>query len=116
MQQARERNEVRADGFKYIARIINQIHFVDRQHDVANPQQRGDDGMPPRLGLQALAGIDQNDRQIGRAGTGDHVARVLLVTRRVGDDEAAFDGREITVRHIDGDALLTFGGKAVCQQ
>ena len=47
---------------------------------------------------------------------GDHVARVLLVSRRVGDDELAPVGGEEAIRNVDGDALLTFGGQAVDEQ
>ncbi len=43
------------------------------------------------LGLlqDALAGVEQDHRQVGRGGPGDHVARVLLVAGAVGDDEPA---------------------------
>ena len=47
---------------------------------------------------------------------GDHVARVLLVARRVGDDELAPRRREVAVRDVDRDALLALGDEAVGQQ
>src|SRR3546814_8560435 len=72
--------------------------------------------MAAGLGQQALARIDQHDRQVGGRGTGGHVAGVLFVARAVGDDELALLGAEEAVRHIDGDALLAFGGQAVDQQ
>ena len=34
----------------------------------------------------------------------------------VGDDELALRGREIAIRHVDGDALLALGLQAVDQQ
>jgi hypothetical protein len=43
----------------------------------------------PGLGQHALARVDQDHRQVGGRRAGDHVARVLLVARRVGDDELA---------------------------
>ena len=43
-------------------------------------------------------------------GAGRHVAGVLLVARRVGDDEGALLGREIAVGDVDG-ALLALGGR-----
>ena len=46
----------------------------------------------------------------------DHVAGVLLVAGRVGDDELALLGGEEAVGDIDGDALLALGGQAVDQQ
>src|SRR5256885_11974144 len=53
---------------------------------------------------------------VGAAGGGDHVARVLLMARRVADDELAAFGGEVAVGHVDGDALLAFGRQAVGQQ
>ena len=50
----------------------------------------------------------------GRAG--DHVARVLNVAGRVGDDELALRRREVAVRDVDGDALLALGAQAVGEQ
>ena len=72
--------------------------------------------MPARLRQHALARVDQDHREVGGGGAGDHVARVLLVARRVGDDELALVGREEAVGHVDRDALLALGGEAVDQQ
>ena len=72
--------------------------------------------MSPRLRHDAVARVDENDREIRRRGAGRHVARVLLVTGRVCDDEFAFRGREITVRDVDRDALLAFRLESVSQQ
>jgi hypothetical protein len=46
-------------------------------------------------------------------GAGDHVARVLHVARRVGDDELALGRGEIAVGDVNRDALLAFGAQAV---
>ena len=64
----------------------------------------------------ALARVDQHDRQIGGRGAGDHVARVLLVPGGVGDDEPPLGGREVAVGDVDRDALLALGAQAVGQQ
>ncbi len=64
----------------------------------------------------AVARVDQDHGQIGRGCAGGHVARVLLVSRRVGDDELAPRGGEIAVSDVDGDALLPLGAQAVGQQ
>ena len=69
--------------------VADQIHLVDRQHDVADADQMREIGMPARLREHALARVDQDHREVRRRGAGDHVARVLLVARRVGDDEFA---------------------------
>src|SRR4029077_14423723 len=44
------------------------------------------------------------------------VARVLLMTGAVRDDEAPRGGREVTVGHVDRDALLALGAQPVGQQ
>ena len=65
--------------------------------------------MAARLGQHALARVDQDDGEVGGRGAGDHVARVLLVARRVGDDELALVGGEEAVGDVDRDALLALG-------
>ena len=37
------------------------------------------------------------------------------MSRRIGNDEFAFGRGEITVGHVNGNALFALGGKAVCQ-
>ena len=72
--------------------------------------------MPPRLREDAFGGVDQNHGQIGGGSAGGHVARVLLVARRIGDDEFPARSFKIAVGHVDGDALLAFGAQAVGEQ
>ena len=72
--------------------------------------------MAPGLDQHALARIDQDHRQIGRARAGHHVAGVLFVPGAIGDDELALIGVEEAVGDVDRDALLTLGGKAIDQQ
>ena len=72
--------------------------------------------MPPRLLEHALASVDQDQRQVGRGGPGDHVARVLLVAGRVGDDELAPRCVEVAVGDVDRDALLALGAQPVREQ
>ena len=47
---------------------------------------------------------------------GRHVAGILLVPRRVGDDELAAVAGEEAVGDVDRDALLALGGEAIDQQ
>ena len=82
----------------------------------ADAEQRRDRGVAAGLLDHALARVDQHDRHLGGRGAGDHVARVLLVPRRVGEDEAPPRGREVAVRDVDRDALLALGAQAVGQQ
>ena len=53
---------------------------------------------------------------VGVRGAGRHVAGVLLVARRVGDDERAPRRGEEAVGDVDGDALLALGLEPVEQQ
>ncbi len=70
----------------------------------------------PRLRLQAVHGVHQQDGDIRGAGGSDHVARVLLVARRIADDELARGRGEVAVRDVDRDALLALGQQAVGDQ
>jgi hypothetical protein len=80
------------------------------------PKQMCDERVPAGLRQHAVAGVDQNDGQIGRGCAGRHVARILLVARRIGDDEFAFRRREVAVGDVDGDALFALGAQAVGEQ
>ena len=108
--------EFAANGVEDIFAVLHQVHFVDRDHQVANAQQGGDERVPPRLRQHAMARVDQHDGQVRRGCAGGHIARVLLMPRRVGDDEFALRRRKIAVGHVDGDALLALGAQAVGEQ
>ena len=73
-------------------------------------------GVPARLHQQSLARVDQQHRDVRRRGAGHHVAGVLLVAGRVGQDEAAARRLEIAVGDVDRDALLALGREPVDQQ
>ena len=79
-------------------------------------EQGADVRVPARLGEDALARVQQDDGGLGGRGAGHHVARVLLVSRGVRDDELARLRGEVAVGHVDGDALLALRGEAVHQQ
>src|SRR6476619_5524444 len=70
--------------------------------------QTGEVGMTSGLSQHALARIDENNGKIGRGRPGHHVARVLLMTRRIGNDEFTLGSSEVTVVYIYGDALFAF--------
>ena len=70
-----------------------------------------------RRGLPVdLGDVHQHHGRVGAGGSRHHVAGVLLVAWGVGDDELACLGREVSVGHVNGDALLAFGFQAVRQQ
>ena len=96
--------------------VADQVHLVDGENDIPNAEQVDEEAVPPGLGQHALSRIDQDHRQVRGRSAGDHVAGILFVAGRVGDDELALLGREEAVGDVDGDALLALGGKAVDQQ
>ncbi len=69
--------------------------------------------MTPGLRQHALARIDQQHAEIAIGRAGRHVARVLHMARRIGDDEFPPRRGEIAIGHVDGDALLALGLEAV---
>ena len=113
---AEQRVEVGDDLVEHGLVEVDEVHLVDREDDLANAKQRGDGGVPAGLHEQALACVDQEHRQVGLGSAGDHVAGVLFVAWRVGEDETAAWGFEEAVGYIDGDALVAFGGEAIDQQ
>ena len=115
-QRADERAHVARDAQELILGPTHQIHLVDRHDDRLDTQQRRDQRVSAGLVDDTVAGVHQHDRNVGRRGAGDHVARVLRVAGRVGNDEAARRCGEVAVRHIDGDALLALGAQAVGEQ
>ncbi|GAA3412566.1 hypothetical protein GCM10018952_25760 [Streptosporangium vulgare] len=79
-------------------------------------EEPGDGGVPPGLRDDAVAGVDDDEHKLGGRGAGDHVAGVLHVAGRVGEDEAPARGGEVAVRDVDGDSLLALGAQAVREQ
>ena len=96
--------------------VADEIDLVDRQHDMADAEQRDDDRMAVGLGQEAFSRVHEHDGEVGVRGAGRHVARVLLMPRRVGDDEGARFGREIAIGDVDRDALLALGLEPVDEQ
>ena len=72
--------------------------------------------MPAALLEDALASVDEDQGEVSGRGSGHHVAGVLDVTRGVRDDELAFGRGEVSVGHVDRDALLALGPKTVGEQ
>ncbi|MNQ98050.1 hypothetical protein D3C85_1137240 [compost metagenome] len=83
---------------------------------MANAEQSDNAAVARRLGRHALDRIHQHDRCVAGRGAGGHVARILLMPRRIGDDEAAARRRHIAIGHVDGDALLALGLEPIQQQ
>ena len=71
-----------------------------------------------RLDETSSAAIDvgENNGQIGRRSAGGHIARVLFVSGRVGNDELALVGGKKTIGDINRNSLLALRGKAIDQE
>ena len=74
------------------------------------------DDVPTCLLDDSLARVEEDDGDIGRGCTGDHVPRVLDVTGCVGELEPAALGHERPVRDVDRDALLALGPQPVGEE
>ena len=94
----------------------DQVHLVDREHEVRDAEQARDLRVTPRLVEHAVARVDEQDGDIGRRRAGRHVAGVLFVAGRVGENELPPRGREVAVGDVDRDALLTLGLQSVGEQ
>ena len=72
--------------------------------------------MSPRLPDNALSRVNEHDRDVGGRRRRRHVAGVLLVAGRVGDNESPPTRGEVPISYVDCDALLAFGKQPVDQE
>ncbi len=86
------RADVGDDGVEDVLRPVDEVHLVDRQHEVADAERRGDGEMAAGLLEQAGAGVDEDHGEVGGRRAGHHVARVLRVAGVVADDERPASG------------------------
>ena len=97
------------DGFVGVFFEVDEVHFVDADDEVGDAEEAGDEEVAVCLFEDAVACVDEDDGEVGGAGSGDHVAGVLDVAGCVGDDEFAVGCGEVAVGDVDGDALFAFG-------
>ena len=95
---------------------IEQVHLVDGQDEARDAEQVRDARVAPRLLLDPVSRVDQEDGDVRRRGAGRHVARVLLVAGGVREDELPPRGREVAIGDVDGDPLLALGAQAVGEE
>ena len=107
---------VAADFVIDFLRPVHQIHLVDGHDDMNDAEQRDDERVALRLDGHAVACVYENDGEIAVGGASRHVARILFMSRRIGDDELPFGRGEVAICDIDGDALFAFGLEAVRQE
>src|SRR5690606_40377676 len=99
--QAQRVGEFRVGGNDTVVNaliVVDQIHLVDGHDHVLDLQQVRNGRVALGLDQQVHAAVvvqlhfryvDQDDDGIGGRGAGHHVACVLLVAWRIGDDELA---------------------------
>ncbi len=110
-----KRSVVAHDPLEPVLVESHQVDLVDREHNLPDAHEGTDGGMPSRLGEDALFGIDQDYGGVAAGRAGRHVAGVLFVSRRVGDQEGAARRRKVPPSNVDGDALFALGLEAVEQ-
>ena len=120
----REFGQRMADVGEGLGRVVHGIQLVHGEDDGRHAQELEQQAVASGLGEQLeggiapveLGGVHQHHGGVCTGGGGHHVAGVLLVARRVADDEFAAFGVEVAVGDVDGDALLALGRQAVGQQ
>ena len=111
-----EGREILGDRIEARLVEVDEIHLVDGERDPADAEQRQDAGMTAGLGEDAATGIDQEHGEVAIRCARRHVARVLHMAGRIGDDELPPRRRKIAVGDVDGDLLLTLGLQSVDQE
>ncbi len=96
--------------------VGDAVHLVDGEDEVPHAEERRDERMPAALLAHALGGVHEHDREVRGARTRDHIPRVLDVPRRVRQDEGSTGCGEVSIRDIDGDALLALRAEPVGQE
>src|SRR5689334_2562652 len=87
---------------------IDEIELVDDHDDLIEPKEAQQISVPPRLRLQALPRVDEEDRRVRARGTAHHVGEELAMSWRIDDDEITAVDPEPGARRIDGDGLVAF--------
>jgi len=59
------------------------------------------------------SGVYQNDCQVSGGAAGNHITRILFVSRSIGNNEFTIICREITVGYVNRNALFTFRFQAI---
>ena len=122
-----EHHVLDVQGFRHLAVVCynlvidflgeaNEIHLIDSHYNVWNAEQRRNIAVAHSLLEYTMACVYKDNAQISSTGSGDHVARVLNVSRGVSNDKLTFRCCEIAVSHVDGDALLALCTQSVSEQ
>jgi hypothetical protein len=89
-----------------LLRKLCQIHFVDDDDQLADPEQTQQIGVPPALFAHPFVCCDHENGCIGARRARDHVFQKFLVARRVDDDVVAARRPKRNLRRVDRDVLF----------
>ncbi len=119
----RDLAEIRYEGRKALGNLfepspieVDQVHLIHGEHDLPDTEQATNEGVSLGLQQHAFARVDKDHREFGGRSPGRHIARVLLVPRRIGDDKGALRRREEAIGDVDRDALLPLVFEPIEQQ
>src|SRR4029078_10305094 len=68
-----ERLIVAPDLVVDLLRVVNNVHFVDRDDNVLDAEERNNEGMALGLDEDAVSGVDEDDGEVGGRSAGGHV-------------------------------------------
>ena len=108
--------ELRADPLEDLGPVVDQVHLVHGDDDLAEPEEREEEAVPARLLAQALLGVDEEDRGVRAGGARDHVLQEFLVARGVDDRERAARRAEGHARRVHRDVLRLLLEQGVHQE
>src|SRR2546428_4428917 len=80
---------LRLDRPEHVLPVADQVHLVDDDGHLPDAEQGEEVAVLLGLLLDALVGVDHQERCFGARRAGDHVLQELLVARRVDDDVVA---------------------------
>ena len=80
---------------------------------MANAEKTSDAEVASGLLLEPRRGVENDQSDVGVAGTRCHIRGVLHVSRAVGNHKLALGGGRVAVGHVNRDALLALGAKTV---
>ena len=96
--------------------VIYKVHLVDTHEDVRDLQEGSNKSVAFGLFNHAFARIYEDECKVCGRSTGNHISGVLHVSWRICNDEFTLGCCEVAVGNINGDSLLAFVFKAVCEE
>ena len=102
------RKIIGANFFEPALRILNRVHFVNRDDKAPHAEKFGDFAILHRLKSHTVDGIRQDDGDIRINRRHRHIAHIFQMAGRVGDAETLAAILEIAIGHVNGNPLPAF--------